>query len=866
MKRVVGAVAVWSMASVLAWSATTAPPALPIGEWIQKLGDERYQQRAEASRQLWEIGEPALPSLREAEKSRDPEVAKRARELVGNIEVGVRPDSDRELLDLIAQFRAGGETQKMSIFGKLRKKSEWRVMLKLYANEKDSAVRMTLLKSMTGVAAQAAREAIFAGKDGEALTLLKMAPRDDDALMAMAVYHRVFGSLKKELAAARDDDPGYKVALLRAAGKVGEAQSLAQKAGMLDLANALAAMDGDPLPWMANMRLMRRSSDIQDAYIKWATARWKGQDRDDGAAEVLARALRDSDEQESRAACGTYYLLGEPALADPMLRKFDAMRAFQYFNSMERTDDALRVIGLDPERPDYAAWFARHLQARDADHLDENSVKVLIMIVFLEQHGLIREIEAHADDMLLEVAQQHPTLFSEWLERLSDRGSASSSVTAMATVRRLARKHAKDDKEKWESIVAGMFQGGRDQGLWWDWLLKNAGDLSAAQRFDLMCDVFHPDEAQGDARAKLLDRMWQSVDRQKLEDDSKELQMLTNLALDANDTATGLRAWDAWKKRPAEKSRQHELRGFLGVAGRWGEAADYALQKVAKDPTDLESNAEAAAYLWRAGRETQAQALEHILEKLAIGTPQVNLRIASVYSAVGEVVRAGVWYDRAVLEISPSQHTWLLAMGQRIDDLIERGEWLRAASASEILCAMQSGRDTMDLTPQLRLQTRVQADFCRALAQSHQNRDAALKLLRQSHQLLVRDGSLADAFFPAIRKAGFAAEQEAMFETSWRELQAMIRRFPACDNNYNTAAWMASRAGHRLDEAEALLKSALKVHPNRAAYLDTMAELCFARDQRKQAVEWSDRALWVSPADAVLWRQNVRFRGLWWKH
>jgi tetratricopeptide (TPR) repeat protein len=126
--------------------------------------------------------------------------------------------------------------------------------------------------------------------------------------------------------------------------------------------------------------------------------------------------------------------------------------------------------------------------------------------------------------------------------------------------------------------------------------------------------------------------------------------------------------------------------------------------------------------------------------------------------------------------------------------------------------------------------------------------------------MLPADGSLADHIQPALRDAGLTEEHDRCFEAAWRHLEAVIRRFPDGDNTRNTAAWLAARGNRRLDEAARHLERALAAKPNQAAYLDTMAELWFARGDRGRAVEWSRRAVAAEPEDAVLRRQLERFR------
>ena len=86
-----------------------------------------------------------------------------------------------------------------------------------------------------------------------------------------------------------------------------------------------------------------------------------------------------------------------------------------------------------------------------------------------------------------------------------------------------------------------------------------------------------------------------------------------------------------------------------------------------------------------------------------------------------------------------------------------------------------------------------------------------------------------------------------------------IKQFPDCDNSRNSAAWLASRANRHLDEAEKFLEKALERNPRQAAYLDTMAEVQFARGDRKKAVEFSTRSVKEGALDFQLIRQHRRF-------
>ena len=62
-----------------------------------------------------------------------------------------------------------------------------------------------------------------------------------------------------------------------------------------------------------------------------------------------------------------------------------------------------------------------------------------------------------------------------------------------------------------------------------------------------------------------------------------------------------------------------------------------------------------------------------------------------------------------------------------------------------------------------------------------------------------------------------------------------------------------------LDEAETLVTRALELLPRQSAYIDTLAEVHFARRNRPQAVSTSLDAVIRDPSDSGLLRQYFRF-------
>jgi tetratricopeptide (TPR) repeat protein len=152
------------------------------------------------------------------------------------------------------------------------------------------------------------------------------------------------------------------------------------------------------------------------------------------------------------------------------------------------------------------------------------------------------------------------------------------------------------------------------------------------------------------------------------------------------------------------------------------------------------------------------------------------------------------------------------------------------------------------------------AQMAQGFALLAKDRELAMKILRSCHKSMIADASLADEFFPSLRKNRLIKEHDAWFEESWQAMMSIAKRFPQDDNIHNSAAWLASRCLRRLDDAEQQSKIALELRPNQAAYLDTMAEIWFARRDRAKAVEWSRKAITADPSQEPLKEQYFRFQ------
>ena len=366
-------------------------------------------------------------------------------------------------------------------------------------------------------------------------------------------------------------------------------------------------------------------------------------------------------------------------------------------------------------------------------------------------------------------------------------------------------------------------------------------------------------------REKWLALAWKQVAELPAGDRPERVSRIANLCLEGGDVLNSLKAWDQLPENERKEVFWGERVLHLSATDRWDEAAKVFLEQIAlakesKQDSGVQLFAYAAAALRLAGHREEAATQDSWVDQLALGSPATAIQIGNGYAFGHDYLRAAQWWQRAAREADPDSREFILALKLHAELLLEEGKWKECAATGEVLAGMYVASALRGSSPQLFMHQRLQADLARALSILKTDRAQALALLEKCHRLFASDGALADDFFPALRRVGLIQQHDEWFLESWNLMGKIIATYPGSDNTRNTAAWFASRALRKLDEAEQLLVKALAANPNQAAYLDTMAEIQFAKGQREKALEWSRTAVNFLPDDPQLRRQQERFR------
>ena len=857
--------------------AVVDAPRKSVETLIRDLANENFQTREEATLKIWNVGESALPALQEAANGHDPEQAFRARELIRKIQLSITPETDSEIIGMIERYAKASPNEKVNLLNLMSKKRAWRQILKLYASDKSPELRVRFQETAKEVAVHAARECLLEGNPARARDFLEMAPADPAGLMALAEFHRSQGTLGEELKRAQTikgrNSDAWQLALHRAAGDLEGARESATAAGETRIGAAMSVLLGDPLPWLRTDQADNREGAARNSYTALAIKRWQGKVIRPADMEFLTRAVGNRNEGDSQNAINALFLLGETKLAEEALVKTSPFGAFKHFESLERIEEALKVLNLDPENPDFTAWVAKrmeHLAKDDADDdhdASEETSQLVSMANFLERRGLTAQANAAYIRPLEDLAKTNVGVFTGFLRALFGDQEGTSGAPLLA--KKIGIAWAGEDAGRWMDLVSAGFGEEDETTAWWEWLADLKPTASRAERFDAMLALFDIGADPNKLRVKWLALAWDAIERTPAEKQAiliKRISFIaTQLSTKGGNAEQGLKAWD---KLP-ENARGEIFWGGhileLSAAGRWNDAASIFIKQIArvaelKQEPRPDCYAYVAACLRQAGRPAEAVQYDVWADKLALGNTEASIQIGHAYAYGLDYKRAEEWWTRAARECDPESTEFSTGLQLIVDTMLDSAQWKQAASISEVLAQTYSSPDFASQPAVGLIRQRMQADMARALDHLKTDRAGSIAALEKCHRLFPGDGSLADSFFPALRKVGLIEEHNRWFNTSWELMADVLKRYPASENTYNTVAWLSARARLRLDLAENYQQKALAMNPDQSAYLDTMAELQFAKGNRAKALEWSQLAVNFSPHDPQIRRQHERFR------
>ncbi|MBT8043631.1 MAG: hypothetical protein KJO79_01670, partial [Verrucomicrobiae bacterium] len=815
---------------------------------VAQLADDSYQVREKAMQELWRLGIKALPELRKIADGDDPEASARAEELALYISAGVLYDSPEKIKALVLKFSRSSSEAKLVILRKLMDLGQWRQVLHLAKFEKNPNAREQMNDIVQKTAGRATRDAIAKGDFDLAEEILELTADDAQSLMMRAWFHHCRGNLELQLQQAADI-PGkkgamWRLALHRVSGNIPGAILEAEKAGLQQLADAFRVLEGNPQPWLKRQSGKANLDVIYGMACRIQLSRLEGKDREAAlVARELARMARD-DDSIARASIALA-ANGFRKQAIDLIRRQDVESAFEYYDATESPQLSLEVLGIPKNaKPPFTDWVKK-FTANAIEEEDDDLYRQLVMLAgFLVAHGEGKHAIAVLTPMMTALESDGSDEWFDLIAIMADYGLGAEAIHFIG-------KRGNEDGEADLSVRKLLDQipaKSRDQ-IWSSLKKRNNQNIDMALReLALLSGLIKDPENETD---KLHKALADDVADAGVEDKETRLAALFSFCVKRHDLAMASRMADSLS---LVSDRWIRSKNYLDAALlRWKKVEPVLAETVEKSPGSYFSLIKWHIALSKLGHKQKASEAYDRALFLSMGNAEILNRMGwELYEAGFDQKAADLWLQAAAVA-DPSESDYDRAMvylahyGQA---LYRTDQWQIAASVSEVSTQlMMRGRTSS--TVQSILRARFYTDFCHGMVLLKQgNKSAALTKLNAARQLIPGDGSLADEFFPILRKENLGKTYDQWFEDSYRHVEAACKLYPKSHNSHNTAAWLASRAVRKLDAAYAHSQVALKIRPTQGAYLDTMAEVWFARGNRPKAVEWSKKAIAASIAHA----------------
>ena len=803
-----------------------------IDKLVAQLGDDKWKTREQASEELSKVGRPALSALKKAVASSDPEVARRATELLRKIHVGVTADTPKEVAPLLEQYRDADQNQKQVILSRLTDLPlpYAPYLLGLYYAESDAGIRARLMLNDGRLAQQIACMMAIAGDFDGIEELLKTAAENDlswappryagflarqgklpatikryedgnanNRLMILAWLHRANG----------DDKAALKV-LDTLRGATGDLRQII----LIDQQDWKRLAEITPKPAINTQYADGRTRADTDAFaLRAIYCRLAGHDADARAALDDVLTLAGDPQFEGWFACMTILLLND-RIPDGLdaLKTRNPELAIELLTTQMRFDEALACV----EKALAAA--------------DENRTARLgpLQAMILARLG-----EKDKSDALINEYAKKCKIGSKYsLEHLYNTlvnaGQSDRAVAALGE----AVTACKDDPNAQLALLSSCSESAGS--LWRDAPQALGQDPTArlATLLKLMGNKLTPAEL-----AALVDESLQAAAR--LDTARREVLLSSLFHFCGNAGRVDLKAKVADACQVSSPYFERQLAGDYRRAGRWRQAASRYARVFDRSPSPDLMLLEGYCRL-RGGDEVQGRGLMELA-----GLCVVNAN--SYYS-----------YLQALSELGPEkafrQECVLFLRTSTLDDngnirgqfgaFLAGKDHLKAAFYNECqrINCLRSNSFFTDHRAYLLLPQGVHLPRLRHFLENKEF-DKALVEMDLLLQGMPGGNESLILTVAALDRAGRKADADKLHKRYCEIYRPQCEKFPRAVMPRNAVAWVSARCRRNLDEALTLAGQAVELEKEHAGILDTLAEVHFQLGHREQAVKLMQQAI-----------------------
>jgi hypothetical protein len=852
-RRVLGLSLLFVLTVPAATQTSAAPTTEQIARWIRELGADDFETRENASKQLWQAGRAAETAVREAARSSDAEVSRRAQELADKFRWGIYPDTPAKVVELILRYQRSEATAKLAIVKELFDQGGpgCGALLKIVAAENDATIKQRVFAQVGNQAVHAVPALLVEGNFRTLEDLLELAvlAEAEAAIPSYVCYLLLRGRIDEKIAhctteAARPENKrAWEILayLHRARGDLARARAAAEKSDKTDLVEAILSEQGD---WKALARRPAAAGSEEDVEALGFRAAYQ---RLAGEREALDRTLdeirrladkRSENDPARWLAAKALFLNERPDEALAILTRTPRQRpvAVDILAAQLRFPEALALTERDkepaaPDRPLLELLRGRLLWALG----ETDRARAL----FTELAGQIREgNETEWQDRLVEIEY-----------RLGLKEQAREHCARILAVSRSPDRAAR--------LLGTVFPGsGETAATLWSYFrgrqLPEEPVLTLKRVHELV---------SGQASDTQLKNLAQAVERSGPESAGERealYRALAEAALAAGHDALG----KAWLEKAAAVSGSAAalvaLGDYLARRKEWGAAAEAYARAWAKEegnplPLHLRGHA-----LIEAGKAAEGKKWIETAHLLPLGNEPVRHAFAAALAERGHHDAARRERELLLRISAPGSFYAGEALRQMAMDAYARSEDLRGAQlhAQAILRGLDARVSFAESAAYVGVPHLIHRHRARGLVAAGRLEEARREIAL-CELLLPGDPELPITLVPELEKRGLKKEADELFGRTFARCEKLCRDYPKSAVLHNAAAWLAACCRRNLDAALKQAGQAVERDP-KAAYYDTLGEVHFQRGDKDRALAAARRSVELEPKSAYYRKQLKR--------
>jgi len=841
-------------------------PQQSIDDWIKQLGAQEYLKRKAASDYLWHHGGGAMEKLEAASRSNDPEIALRARRIYQNISAGILPSTPKEIAALVKRFRSATSIEaKLLAFNDLEKASAFKQMVYLYSWEKNPTHKAALYAKAEAAALPAARIAISKQQLLEAETLLKLLPRDGKAGIGLATLLQHNGQLEQEiqrLKNANQDNSLWYAHLLTVKGDV---KALHQWALEQDHQETLTKTSlltkGDPSLLIAHLEKRQGDVHANEAFhIAQLIQQGQFKEAEQRAQNYVVRHKNDEQRHLVTNFMASLLVNGYASEAETPIRKlldiwdFRLFHTyfFNYYGDGARPYEFMKHLRLTMDKEQVKRWANAHIvDAEKEDPFnpfsDADSFHLKRLILAAQFYNDRGDKDTVRNVLRPLFTRLHELEHDLWFSTASEAANKGIGWFVIEEIKRL-----KNDSRSIDKTIEHIASKNEQLLTFWG-TYKGDDDATIAhlEKFLSFIGVTYTNDENIAEMAKLLDA---KIALSAKDAAKKLLEAKAHAARYRNDIPTALAAMEKLRDKKLGSYWEDEYYTTIKGINDWDKlVAFYVLHEneYKFDPTHQYFYSIA---LRRSGRADKAEKQLRYAKLLMLNDSDALYQAGlEHYYASNEGALAAANWEKAILCTkvdSSALSSAIHGLSSYVTHLADTQQWRKAAAIAaadkflHIKPFTTHARTSFgNYYPSTLRRLSTMADFTAGMALLQSDKAKGIAALQRCYEKSPNGSDLSEVFFPSIRAAGLKAQHDQWFNTSFTKLNKVITDFPNSHNVQNATAWLCARANRKLPEAETLIKRALKLNPNQSAYIDTHAEIWFARKDRAKAVAISKVAV-----------------------